>query len=263
MREKDVLKQAFAMPLTNPSYPTGPYRFVNREYLIITYPTDPARLRACVPEPLELDERDALVKYEFIRMPDSNGFGDYTESGQVIPVSFRGRKGGYTHCMFLNDEGPIAGGRELWGFPKKLAQPTLRTEIDTLLGTLDYGPLRVATGTMGYKHREADLAQVRASLAAPNFLLKIIPHVDGTPRICELVEYHLEDVTIKGAWTRPAALHLSPRAFAPVADWPVLEVVSAILILGDLTLGLGRVVHEYLRQPGRQASRVNEMAFVN
>ena len=92
------------------------------------------------------------MKYEFIRMPDSNGFGDYTESGQVIPVSFRGRKGSYTHCMFLNDEGPIAGGRELWGFPKKLAQPTLRTEVDTLVGTLDYGPIRVATGTMGYKH---------------------------------------------------------------------------------------------------------------
>jgi acetoacetate decarboxylase len=37
MREKDVLNRAFAMPLTNPSYPPGPYRFVNREYLIITY----------------------------------------------------------------------------------------------------------------------------------------------------------------------------------------------------------------------------------
>ncbi len=118
----------------------------------------------------------------------------------MIPVSFRGRRGSYTHCMFLNDEGPIAGGRELWGFPKKLAQPTLRTEVDTLVGTLDYGPLRVATGTMGYKHREADLSHVKASLEAPNFLLKVIPHVDGTPRICELVEYHLEDVTIKGAW---------------------------------------------------------------
>ena len=180
MQERQVLERAFAMPLTSPAYPPGPYRFVNREYLIITYRTDPAKLRAVVPEPLELDQREALVKYEFIRMPDSNGFGDYTESGQVIPVSFRGRKGSYTHCMFLNDEGPIAGGRELWGFPKKLAQPTLRTEIDTLVGTLDYGPLRVATGTMGYKHREADLAQVKASLAAPNFLLKIIPHVDGS-----------------------------------------------------------------------------------
>ena len=91
-------------------------------------------------------------------MPDSTGFGDYTETGQVIPVSFRGRKGGYIHCMFLNDEPPIAGGRELWGFPKKLANPSLRAEIDTLVGTLDYGPVRVATGTMGYKHKAADLA---------------------------------------------------------------------------------------------------------
>ena len=65
------------------------------------------------------------VKYEFIRMPDSTGFGDYTETGQVIPVTFRGRPGGYSHCMVLNDDPPIAGGRELWGFPKKLANPTL------------------------------------------------------------------------------------------------------------------------------------------
>src|SRR5581483_3412124 len=254
MREKEVLGRAFAMPLTNPSYPPGPYRFVNREYLIITYRTDPQRVRAVVPEPLEIDERESLVKYEFIRMPDSSGFGDYTESGQVIPVSFRGRRGGYTHCMFLNDEGPIAGGRELWGFPKKLAKPTLRTEIDTLVGTLEYGPLCVATGTMGYKHGEADLAQVKASLEAPNFLLKIIPHVDGTPRICELVEYHLQDILIKGAWIGPAALHLSPHALAPVAELPILEIVSAIHILADLTLGLGKVVHDYLQQPIRAAS---------
>ena len=262
MRESEVVKRAFAMPLTNPAYPPGPYRFVNREYLIITYRTDPAKLRSVVPAPLELDEREALVKYEFIRMPDSNGFGDYTESGQVIPVSFRSRRGSYTHCMFLNDEGPIAGGRELWGFPKKLGQPTLRTEIDTLIGTLDYGPLRVATGTMGYKHREADPAQVKAALEEPNFLLKIIPHVDGTPRICELVEYHLEQLVLKGAWTGPAALALTPHALAPVADLPVLEIVSAIHIRADLTLGLGKVVHDYLQPPVRRPLRSYERSLV-
>ena len=208
----------------------------------------PAKLRAAVPEPLQLDEKEPLVKYEFIRMPDSTGFGDYTESGQVIPVSFRGRKGGYTHCMFLNDDPPIAGGREIWGFPKKLASPTLHTEVDALVGTLDYGPVRVATGTMGYKHTQADLGAVQASLEAPNFLLKIIPHVDGSPRICELVEYYLEDVRLKGAWTGPAALSLVPHALAPVAELPVLEVVSAVHILADLTLGLGNVVHDYLQE---------------
>src|SRR5262245_46037772 len=88
--ESEVRRRAFAMPLTSPAYPIGPYRFVNREYLIITYRTDPEKLNAVVPEPLKLE--GPLVKFEFIRMPDSTGFGDYTESGQVIPVSFRGRK---------------------------------------------------------------------------------------------------------------------------------------------------------------------------
>ena len=245
MKEQNVREQAFAMPLTAPAYPLGPYRFVDREYLIITYLTDPERLRALVPEPLEIGE--PLVRYEFMRMPNSTGFGDYTESGQVIPVSFQGRQGSYTHCMFLNDHPPIAAGRELWGFPKKLATPTLRTEIDVLVGTLDYGDVRVATSTMGYKHQALDAAVVGAALALPNFLLKIIPHVDGAPRICELVEYYLEDITVKGAWTGPGALSLAPHALAPVAELPVVAVVSAQHILADLTLGLGRVVHDYLQ----------------
>jgi acetoacetate decarboxylase len=244
MKESDVKQRAFAMPLTSPAYPIGPYRFVNREFLIITYRTDPQKLRELVPEPLQVG--DPLVKFEFIRMPDSTGFGDYTESGQVIPVSFEGRQGGYTHCMFLDDHPPIAGGRELWGFPKKLAKPTLHAEIDTLVGTLDYGPVRIATGTMGYKHKVADRDAVMASLLAPNFLLKIIPHVDGTPRICELVEYHLTDVELKGAWTGPGALTLFSHALAPLAELPVLEIVSTTHIVADLTLGLGKVVHDYL-----------------
>ena len=234
----------FAMPLTNRAFPPGPYRFVNREYFVIQYRTDPEALRRIVPEPLELAE--AVVNYEFIRMPDSTGFGDYTESGQVIPVSFRGQTGSFVHQMFLNDHPPIAGGRELWGFPKKLGQPKLAVEIDTLVGTLNYGSVRIATGTMGYKHRALDIEAEAKKLAAPNFLLKIIPHVDGTARICELVRYHCEDITVKGAWTGPAALDLFSHALAPVAELPVLQVLSAKHVVADLTLGLGTVVHDYL-----------------
>jgi acetoacetate decarboxylase len=244
MKASEVCERAFAMPLTSFAFPMGPYRFVDRKYLIVTYRTDPEKLRALVPEPLEIAE--LLVKFEFIRMPDSTGFGDYTESGQVIPVSFQGRQGGYTHCMFLDDHPPIAGGRELWGFPKKLAKPTLRAEVDTLVGTLDYGPVRVATGTMGYKHKALDLAAVGRILATPTWLLKIIPHVDGSPHICELVKYYLEDVAVKGAWSGPAALSLAPHALAPVAELPVLETVSATHLVAELTLGLGKVAHDYL-----------------
>ena len=246
MKSADLIGSAFSMPITSPAFPMGPYRFTNREYLIITYRTDPDKLRAVVPEPLEIEA--PVVKYEFIRMPDSTGFGDYTESGQVIPVSLNGVKGNFTHSMYLDDHPPIAGGREIWGFPKKLAKPTLRPEMDTLVGTLDYGPIRVATGTMGYKHRALDIRPVVASLKAPNFLLKVIPHVDGSPRVCELVRYYLEDIMVKGAWSGPAALELHPHALAPVADLPILEVLSATHLVADLSLGLGEVVHDYLAE---------------
>jgi len=244
MTESEVLERAFAMPLTSPAFPPGPYRFIDREFLIITYRTDPDVLASVIPAPLEMT--DPIVKFEFIRMPNSTGFGDYTESGQVIPVRFQGQTGGYVHAMFLDDEAPIAGGREMWGFPKKLAAPVLQVEKDTISGVLRYNNIPIAVATMGYKHRPIPSDKVLASLTAPNFLLKIIPHVDGTVRICELVRYYCEDVTVKGAWEGPGAIELFHHALAPVAALPVLEVLSSVHILTDLTLGLGTVVHDYL-----------------
>ena len=244
MMPGDVRRTAFAMPLCSPSYPIGPYRFIDREYMIITYRTERDALERIVPEPLEIAE--PIVRYEFIRMPHSTGFGSYAGSAQVIPVRFKGELGGYTHAMFLDAHPPISGGRELWGFPQKLAAPCLKVERDTLIGTLDFGPVRVAVGTMGYKHRTVTPAAVMAAFAEPGYLLKIMPHVDGTPRICELVRYLLSRVVVKGAWTGPAALSLYPHALAPVASIPVREVISAVHLVADFTLELGEVVHDYL-----------------
>lgn len=247
MTEDEVRKGAFAMPFDNPAYPVGPYRFVDREYLIITYRTDPALLEKLIPAPLKLAQ--PVVKYEFINMPDSTGFGHYCESGQVIPVTLNGVAGSFVLSMYLNDHPPIAGGREIWGFPKKFGEPELKVHKDTLMGTLDYSDFRVATGTMGFKHKALDAATIAQSMAAPNFLLKIIPHVDGTARICELVRYSLTDIHVKGAWSGPGALDLHDHALAPVADLPVLEVISTVHIIADLTLPLGEVVHDYLAKP--------------
>lgn len=249
MNIADIRAHAFAMPLTNPAYPRPPYKFYNREFFVITYRTDPERLRKVVPEPLEV--LGDTVSYEFIRMPDSTGFGDYTETGQVIPVRFTTpsgevQEGGYVHAMYLDDNSPIAGGREIWGFPKKLATTQLRHEQETLVGTLHYGSVLCATATMGYKHSELDLALIAEAMKKPGFMIKIIPHVDCTPRVCELVRYYMKDITLKGAWQGPGALQFFAHAMCNVADLPVLEVISATHYIADLTLGLGEVVFDYL-----------------
>ena len=57
---------------------------------------------------------------------------------------------------------------------------------------------------------------------------------------------YLEEITLKEAWTGPAALGLFPHALADVARLPVREVVSALHFKADLTLGLGTVAFDYM-----------------
>ncbi|MBS0290100.1 MAG: acetoacetate decarboxylase [Proteobacteria bacterium] len=244
---KDPIDNEFAMPVPKwlVTYPNGPYRFINREFMVITYETDMEILRKIVPSVFEIPK--PVVKYEFIRMPDSTGFGDYTETGQVIPVRYKGEEGGFTISMFLDCEAPIAGGREIWGFPKKLAKPSLTVEEDVLIGKLDYGSVRIVTATMGYKHHLLDTAAVMSALKQPIFLLKNIPDVTSKPLINQLTKTYLQDITVKGAWYGPGSIELHPHALAPIADLPVKEVVSTIHFISDLTLPYGEVVEDFLK----------------
>jgi acetoacetate decarboxylase len=247
MTPEEILKLP-SMPAVAPSYPLGPYRFINREYLIITYETDPEALRAAVPEPL-VPNADNLVLYEWILMPDSSGFGDYTESGIVIPCTFNGEPINYTAQMYLDDEPPISCGREIWGFPKKYAHPKLTVNSDTITGTLHYAGQVVAMGTMTYKWQESPggIEAMAKGMTKTSCNLKIIPDVDGSPKICQLVAYNLENITVKGSWVGPARLELVPHVNAPVADLPIKRIVGGKHYVGDLTLPHGRVLFDYIK----------------
>ena len=245
MRLEDVPKQP-TTPLGAPAYPKPPYRFRNREYLNITYRTDRQALEAVVPEPLEIGE--PLVRFEVIRMPDVTGLGSYTESGQVIRVLYDGEPADYVHVMYVDNLPAIASGRERSAFPKKLGSPRLYVDSDTLVGTLDYGSLRVATATMGYKHWALDPDDAVAEIGAPTYMLKFLPGYTGRARICELVFAQITDITVLEAWGGPGRLELFAHALAPMADLPVLEVVSASHVITDLTLSRAKVVYDYLAE---------------
>jgi acetoacetate decarboxylase len=244
----DQILQLPSMPAASPSYPMGPYRFINREFMIVTYETDRDLLRHAVPEPLEPNTEN-LVLYEWIKMPDSSGFGDYTESGVVIPCLLNGEPINYTAQMYLDDEPPISAGREIWGFPKKYALPKLEICSDTLTGTLHYAGQLVAMGTMAYKHQNAPGGvEVQAKgMARTSCNLKIIPDVDGSPKICQLVGYNLTDITVKGCWLSPARLQLVPHVNAPAADLPIKRIIGGKHFISDLTLPHGRVLFDYLK----------------
>ncbi|WP_371054347.1 acetoacetate decarboxylase [Rhodosalinus sp. K401] len=246
MTEDEILDRA-GMPPGNPSYPFGPYRFIDRQYFMVIYETDAEAIRAWLPEPLEPDGSGTVV-YEWIDMPDSSGFGSYRESGLVIPATLDGVPVNYTAMMFLNDEPPITAGREIWGFPKRWGEPTLDVRADTLTGTLAYSGERVAMGTMAYKPERlaCDPEECAARIAKTTVNLKLLPCVTGRTLVAQIVAFEMTDIHVKGIWRGPARLHLVPHVHAPLADLPVRRVVEGQHVIADMTLPYGRVVHDYL-----------------
>jgi acetoacetate decarboxylase len=242
----DEILAAASMPAFSPSYPRGPYRFVHREYLVVSYESDPDVIRRAVPEPLV--PVGNIVNFEFMKMPDSSGFGDYTESGTVIPCTFKGEPCNFTVQMFLDDEPAISGGREIWGFPKKHAHPKVELIVDTLTGTLTYAGQLVALGTMAYKYESHadDQGETARTLGRLGVNLRLLPDVDGKPKVAQLVGYNMNDITVLGSWSGPARLHLVPHVNAPVADFPVRRVLGGHHMIADMTLPFGRVLHDYL-----------------
>jgi acetoacetate decarboxylase len=248
MRIEDV-RQRVTTPLTSPAFAPVIPKFTDREYLNIVYRTDPGALRAVVPEPLRID--DALVRFEVMKMGDVTGYGPYTEAGQAIPVSLDGERGEYLHAMYLDNFPATASGREVSAYPKTIGAPNLYVDNGVLVGTLDYGTLRVATATMGYKYYELDEGDAAAQISVPTFMLKTIPDYDGTPRVQELVRTEITDILVTEAYTGPARLQLFQHVLAPLADLPVLEVVSASHIRADLTLAPVEPVFDYLKEGSR------------
>ena len=210
MNEAEVRERAFAMPLTSPAFPIGPYRFVDREYLIITYRTDPAKLRALVPEPLEIAE--PLVKFEFIRMPEFDRLRRLHRERPGDPglVPGRARAATPTACSWTTiRRSPAAA--SCGAFPR--SWPSRRCGPRSTRWSARSTTARCASppGTMGYKHKAADLAAVAGVAGRRRTGCSRSSRMStARARICELVEYYLEDVTLKGAWTGPAALEPRP-----------------------------------------------------
>ena len=244
---RDEILAASSMPRASPSYPKGPYRFIGREYLLIHYQSDADAIRAMLPEPLEPGGNH--VVFEWMKMLDSSGFGSYQESGIQIAAKWHGTACNYSAMMFLDDEAPTTGGREIWGFPKKIGTPELRVIHDTLTGTLHYDEREIALGTMGYKYVSLtqDHGETLAAMGKLNVNLKFIPDVDGSPKIAQLVGYYLTDIVLKGAWAGPARLHLVPHVNCRVADLPGRKVLFGRHLIADLTLPYGEVLLDYLK----------------
>jgi acetoacetate decarboxylase len=250
MTTNDVAR-TFETPFDNPLVPRFPIEMRNTEIFTVFYRTDPARASQLIPAPLETV--GDLVIIHIYHMNDSDWFGQYYESAVQIPVRLPGTDpwtdivGAYSPYLYLQSDGAVATGREIYGQPKKGGEPKLEVRGDLFVGTVSRNGIDVISMTMAYKQQRASLTDM-AELGdfRTNINLKVVPNIDGTDAIRQLTARTLSNVTVHECWRGEATVELRPNAQAPVYKLPVLEVVQGFYWRTDFSLPWGRVIHDYL-----------------
>ena len=255
MAAQDEVTHAYSTPIDNPLVPRLPITFRNVEIITVVYRTRPEAIRAVLPEPLEPVSDYAVV--HVYRMNDAEWFGRYHESAVQVEcrlparLSLTGRdeRGAYSPYLYLEGDGPVSTGREVYGQPKKSGEPTIEVHGDLFVGRVRRNTIDVITATLPYKQRRASAEDLARPVSfVTNVNLKIVPHVDGSSAIRQITARDLESVRVQEVWTGPATLELRPNAQAPVYRLPVLDVVAGFYWITDFTLPPGRVWYDYLKR---------------
>ena len=230
-------------PFDAPLVPRLPLRMRQTEILTVVYRTDREASARLLPASLDL--LGDLVLVHLYRMHDADWFGAYGESAVQIPARHpaTGTVGAYSPYLFVESDGAVAAGREVYGQPKKQAAVSLAPDGDLLVGRVTRNGIDVLTATMAYKQRAADAADLERHAAfRTNLNLKVVPSVDGGIAVRELTARTLADVDVRWAWRGPGTVELRPNAQAPVHRLPVLDVVEAFHWCADFTLVPGEVL---------------------
>jgi acetoacetate decarboxylase len=97
-----------------------PVRFTGAEMVVVLARTDPKVVAAVLPKPLRVP-KEPVVSAFVARYPQTNFGVDYSEGARFVGAEYRGEQGLYCLAMPVDDDTAMIGGREQFGFPKKIA----------------------------------------------------------------------------------------------------------------------------------------------
>jgi len=223
------------MPGFAPLYPEGPYEYDGFTAVLFEYPVERARLDGVVPDPLDV-RTDAMV-LGFYDYGVVNGFGSYNELVTGIPVAYEGRQMLYAPYLLLDGDAPMAGGREVWGIPKKLGTVQIDPRGPAVTASASRGGATLVEATLDTREPAGD--HPLAADRFENVYRKTIPAAErgAAPVVDRLVVAETSDVCAERALTGPGTLAFEGSAADPLETVAPAGDVTGYLVEGGWTLG--------------------------
>ncbi len=236
------VKEGIGTPLLSPTYPKPPYHYVDAKIFLALFNPPEKSIRALLPDPLRPSQMP-LAGLLFGEQPCKEA-GTFMEAGMLIQCLFDNPEtkeeevGVYFAYNYVDTDVAQAAGREIWGYPRKRADISLKWRGDTLTGTAK----RNGVTLLKAKCKMEDEGEWIDS--GPNINIKMIPSVTGTGyALNAITAAYLTYDTRNG---RSGDVEVEFQS-GPEDDFSKVEVESNMIGLYfdcDITLPEGKVVGE-------------------
>jgi acetoacetate decarboxylase len=228
-------------------------QFYGAEMLTVIWETKPEIVKRLLPPPLKPTGKP-IVSAFVADYPKTNFCIPYKEAALFLLAEYDGVEGAYCLAMPVTSDMAMAGGREVFGYPKKIADIRFDNQGNFVEGWVERHGVR-------FFHVKADLAgppndaglmaflqpTASGSLERDRYVynFKHFPNPEGTgfdytPRLMR------EAVTFKPAEVKigKAEVLMNPSDQDPWATVEVVKMLGAIYTKGDNTMQPGTIVAE-------------------
>ncbi len=181
------------VPVTDPACCKPLHLYRNITMMAVTYETDYDAVAGMLPKELEFANDPPQVTVMVSDLSFSN-LGEYGEAFLIFAAKYKGKDINYCPNLFVTQEVPLIAGREIWGFPKKLAKIDITHQRNQFIGVIER-----PHGNKLFDVIVSPEVNLKASdwVHKDSVVIKQIPRSDGKAlEVCKLVgvDYHLSPV---------------------------------------------------------------------
>ena len=233
----------YTNPVVSYLYGKPPLVWKDMRVQLVVYETDIENVRRVVPEPLEARTNIVIAWISEFELGTTQG--GFKEAAIYVQVEHNGVKGDYEPFLYVNSHLPLTGGREIWGFQKKMAEIGLHHEFEAVRGQVDRLGHQIIK-MLVVPEEQTTMDEVPWSEAGV-YSLKYIPGAEeGEPALRQLVLTPGEFTAQEGKlFAGRASITYERSEIDPTYLLEPKRIIRGFFGQGDLYLPLGKIVHRY------------------
>ncbi|MHA1768539.1 MAG: acetoacetate decarboxylase family protein [Candidatus Thorarchaeota archaeon] len=189
------MKRGYSTPILTPTYPKPPYHYVDARIFLALFNPPEDTVKDLLPEPLRPSQLP-LTGLLFGEQPCKEA-GSFMEAGLLVQCLFDNPETGEEEVgvhfayNYVDTDVALAAGREIWGYPRKMADISLEMEGNTITGSA----VRDDTTLLRATCRLEDEGEWIDS--GPNVNVKLVPSVTGKGYDLSVITAAYLEYTIK------------------------------------------------------------------